>query len=274
MKVAAVGFTCVDVYEDGRHYPTGNGVDLLFNLKAQRKEVEGAVVTAVGEDDYGELLLSACRRRQIDTSHVTVVPQGQTAFVKMKMNGKDRVHFRTERGVIAGYRLSGADMDFVRRQDLIHTDLSWQVTDALADMRKGGARVYFDFSKRWQHPDVKAILRNIDYGIFSFDGYSSEVEDLLREGCGLGARVLIATFGEQGSVAYDGKQMYWQGSVPCRRLVNTCGAGDAYGSGFVRGLLEGRPIPDCMRLGAEWAARIVGIFEPYERTQEEVQNDH
>lgn len=33
MKFAVVGFTCIDVYKNlGIQYPTGNGIDLLFNL--------------------------------------------------------------------------------------------------------------------------------------------------------------------------------------------------------------------------------------------------
>ena len=56
MKAAAVGFTCIDVYEDGRRYATGNGVNVLFHLKKMRKDLEGAVVTAVGKDDYGQLM--------------------------------------------------------------------------------------------------------------------------------------------------------------------------------------------------------------------------
>lgn len=266
MKAAAVGFTCIDVYDDGRHYATGNGVDLLFNLMDLRDDVQGSVVTAVGDDEYGDLMRETCCQHGVDISHISVIPGGKTACVEMKMNGRDRVHHRTERGVIADYHLSGADMDFVREQDLIHTDLSWPVTDQIKDMRKKGAKIYFDFSKRAFHPDAEEICRNIDYGIFSFEGNSPEVEELLRRGCGLGAKILIATFGEQGSAAFDGTRMYWQDAVPCENLVNTCGAGDSFGSGFLHGLLSGKSIPDCMRLGAEQAAKIVSIFEPYPQT--------
>lgn len=33
MRFAAVGFTCIDVYKNlNISYPTGNGIDLMFNL--------------------------------------------------------------------------------------------------------------------------------------------------------------------------------------------------------------------------------------------------
>ena len=66
------------------------------------------------------------------------------------------------------YQPTGDDMDFIRTQDYIHTDLSWNVTGLLKDMRSKGTKIYFDFSKRYRHEDVPTILKNINYGIFSF----------------------------------------------------------------------------------------------------------
>lgn len=263
MKAAAVGFTCIDVYQDGRRYATGNGVNVLFHLKKMRKDLEGAVVTAVGKDDYGQLMLDTCRDHGLDTSHISVVEPGQTAFVEMRMNGRDRIHHRTERGVITDYTLSPSDLAFVQQQDLIHTDLSWKVTSHLPAMREKGAKIYFDFSKRWQHPDVEEICRNINYGIFSFEENTPDVAALLQKGCALGAEILIATFGDQGSMACDGQRMYYQDIVPCKALENTCGAGDSFGAGFLNGLFSGQDIQTSMRMGAELAAQVVGIFKPY-----------
>ena len=263
IKAAAVGFTCIDVYLNGIHYATGNGIDVLFHLKDRRDDLECSVVTAVGDDAYGRLMLDTCGARGFNTEHVRVVPGGTTAFVEMRMNGRDRVHHRTERGVITDYTLSPEDLAFVQEQDLIHTDLSWQVTRHLPAIREKGTKVYFDFSKRWQHPEVDEILKNINYGIFSFEKRTPEVDALLVRGCSLGAEILIATFGEQGSIAFDGTRMYEQPAVPCAHLENTCGAGDSFGAGFLDGLLSGKDIQTCLQMGAELASRVVGVFKPY-----------
>lgn len=264
IKFAAVGFTCTDVYKNlGISYPTGNGVDLLFNLMELTPSIEPSVVTAVGDDAYGERFIETCSARKVDISHIRVVPGGRSAVIEMQLNGRDRVHHRAERGVMPEYQPDGADMDFIRSQDYIHTDLSWNVTGLLGEMRKKGAKIYFDFSKRYQHPEVPEILRNIDYGIFSFEEENNEVRELLKTGCGLGAKILLATFGEKGSLAYDGKEFYRQPCMPAGTLVNTVGAGDSYGAGFMSGLLLGEDIPSCMRRGARKSAEIVGIFEPY-----------
>ncbi|MFQ8841047.1 MAG: hypothetical protein ACLR8P_09130 [Clostridium fessum] len=85
------------------------------------------------------------RRRKVDTGHVTIVPGGQTAVIEMLLNGRDRVHHRAEKGVMIPYQPTGEDMDFIRTQDYIHTDLSWNVTGLLKDMRSKGTKIYFDF---------------------------------------------------------------------------------------------------------------------------------
>ena len=163
MRFAAVGFTCIDVYKNlNISYPTGNGIDLMFNLMDLVPELVPSVVTAIGDDAYGQSMLEACQKRKVDTGHVTIVPGGQTAVIEMLLNGRDRVHHRAEKGVMIPYQPTGEDMDFIRTQDYIHTDLSWNVTGLLKDMRSKGTKIYFDFSKRYQHEDVPTILKNIN----------------------------------------------------------------------------------------------------------------
>ena len=61
-------------------------------------------------------MLSACARRKVDTSHIRVVPGGQTAVIEMLLNGRDRVHHRADKGVMIPYQPTGEDMDFIRSQ--------------------------------------------------------------------------------------------------------------------------------------------------------------
>lgn len=263
-KFAAVGFTCIDIYKNiNVQYPTGNGVDLMFNLIELIPALSASLVTAIGDDANGRSLLEACAARGVDCSHVSVHQGEETACVEMLLNGKDRVHHRVEKGVMSKFSLTSEAMDFIRAQDFIHTDFQWNVVDALADMKKNGTQIYFDFSKFHTNPNLEKVLAQIDYGIFSFEEETQQVRELLEMGCGLGAKALIATFGTKGSLAYDGSTFYREGIVPVTDLVNTVGAGDSYGSGFLSGIIQGEDIQACMRRGAKKSAEIVSIFEPY-----------
>ena len=71
MRFAAVGFTCIDVYKNlNISYPTGNGIDLMFNLMDLVPELVPSVVTAIGDDAYGQSMLEACQKRKVDTGQI------------------------------------------------------------------------------------------------------------------------------------------------------------------------------------------------------------
>ena len=261
MKVAAVGFVCIDFYENlNRLYPTGNGVDFLINLM-KYGGVEGLVVSAVGNDPYGELMRSTFIRRGIDVSHLHT-ESGSTAVIKMNLKGNDRVHGERIRGVMDHFSLTDEDIAFIKGCDLIHTDLSGRVTAQLPAFKADGARVVFDFSVRYADPGNEKILPYVDYALFSFGEIQQDVTDFLRWAQGFGPRVVIATLGTRGSIAYDGQRFYKEGIVPAD-TVNTVGAGDSFAAGFIHGVICHMGIQDCLRCGAELASKIVGQFEPY-----------
>lgn len=83
------------------------------------------------------------------------------------------------------------------------------------------------------------------------------IEEVARAVVARGVRQVVAVHFPSGAVAAtpDG-QVYRQGSVrmPRADILNATGAGDAFASGVVHGLHEGRPIADCLRAGVCVAA--------------------
>lgn len=53
----------------------------------------------------------------------------------------------------------------------------------------------------------------------------------------MGPELVVITNGRRGAYAYDGLKFYAQGIHKNRRRVDTTGVGDAYGSGFIAGLI-------------------------------------
>jgi fructoselysine 6-kinase len=262
-KVAAVGFSCIDVYEnmDNRCYATGNGVDVVINLS--KRGIKSSVVTAVGDDKYGELMLNTLGGYGLDTSHVHVKQGDHTAVIKMLMNGTDRIHGERLRGVMEHYDLEDGDLEFIHQHDIVHTDLSWNVIDRLPEIRTGKTKIFLDFSIKKNYPQIEKVLSHINWGMFSFETYTEDVKHFLKWGISWGPEVLIATFGKDGAVAYDGTQFHYQGLCEDSGVVNTVGAGDAFATGFLFGLISRLGIKECLYQGALNAAEIVSKFEPY-----------
>lgn len=67
-------------------------------------------------------------------------------------------------------------------------------------------------------------------------------------------KILVTTYGEKGSVIWDGEREIKIKAVKARKVVDPTGAGDAYRAGFIKGLVEGWDWRRCGELGA-WAAK-------------------
>lgn len=266
MKFAAAGFICVDYYAnlDNYNYATGNGVDVLYNLMSMRNDIEGVIVSAVGDDSFGEVLLDSFRDRGLDITHLDVVPGVPTASFGMLLNGRDRVHAYPQMGVMEDYHFSEEMIAYIAKQDYAHVDYQSELSHRLDEITANGTKVFFDFTKiRGNHPDAEKVYPYLECGLASFEEDGDELRSFLKHGCEQGAKVMIGTMGEKGSVAYDGKQFYECGIVPAKELVNTVGAGDSYFAGFISAWIDGKAVQECMQSGAQRSAQVVAHFDPY-----------
>ena len=70
-------------------------------------------------------------------------------------------------------------------------------------------------------------------------------------------KLVVATRGGQGSLAYDGSHFAACPPTPCK-LIDTMGAGDSYIAGFLLAWLDGCSLDSCMHAGAKNAAITIG----------------
>lgn len=261
MQVAGVGFCCIDVYENlDRLYPTGNSVDFVIHMS--RLGADASMVSVVGGDPYGALMIDKLREERIDVTHMHTQEDGHTAIFRMDLNGNDRVHKEKVEGVMGDFCLSEGDLAFILQHQAIHTNLSGRINHHLADLRSQGIQIIYDFSTRTKRDVSEQILPHTDYAFFSYLQEDSEMEPFIRWAHALGPRIVVVTLGEQGSVAYDGERFYRAGIVPAE-VVNTVGAGDSFCAGFMYGQLSGWTIEESLKQGARTAAEVVSKFEPY-----------
>ena len=76
-------------------------------------------------------------------------------------------------------------------------------------------------------------------------------------------KIAVATFGEQGSLAYDKEGFHVGNIVKAKQVVNTVGAGDSFIAGFIYGILNKYSVEECLHKGAEVASSVVEVFEPW-----------
>lgn len=248
-RLAAVGDNCVDVYDQtGEAFPGGNPVNVAVYFT--RLGGKASYTGAVGTDPYADMLLRALTEKGVELSRVHRL-EGSTAVTHVELRNGDRILGEYDPGVLPQFRLSQEDIDFICTHDMMVTGLWSMVENDLEKIHARGVPIAFDFADKPRDPVVDIAIGYVDYAFFGLDlSDGPELRNFLKETQARGPKIVVATLGERGSVAWDGKIFVPFGIVPCR-VVDTMGAGDSYIAGFLKGILEERPIAECMRLGAE-----------------------
>jgi len=72
--------------------------------------------------------------------------------------------------------------------------------------------------------------------------------------------VLAVTRSEKGAVAISGEERAEVPAEPIEQVVDTTGAGDLFAAGFLFGHVRGKPLGQCLKLGAVCAAEIISHY--------------
>jgi sulfofructose kinase len=142
--------------------------------------------------------------------------------------------------------------------------------------REAGIAVTADLDETY--PGVEDLIANVDYLLLNRDFSCRLMKDdnlersLRSMQARYGCRLTAATLGEEGVLAWDGKQLLHSAAyrVP---VVDTTGAGDIFRAGFLFGMMRGWPLErqldfscaaaamNCMGAGARGGIQRVDAIE-------------
>nr|WP_211326155.1 fructoselysine 6-kinase [Thermosporothrix hazakensis] len=257
MRIAAIGDNCIDAYPAlQKYFPGGNAVNVAVYLR--RYQVESAYVGAVGRDAYGRLLKESLSKQGVDISHLHEL-DGSTAVTYVELVNNDRQLGDYEEGVLASFTLSEDDLSFIAGYDMVHAGIWGKVEQHFPWFRARGLITSFDFADKLDHPLVEQVLPAIDYPFFSYHQDDAYIRSCMQHAHQQGAKVVVTTLGERGSLAYDGERFYTCG-IKQVQVVDSLGAGDSFIAGFLYGVGSGYPIERCLELGTEGAAITIAYF--------------
>ena len=234
-------------------------------------------VGKLGDDDAARLHKEAFRRLGAEAQIVTVPGAASLHNVILIDAAGERTVIcqRNEQMVL---QPSDLRREWIVNARVLHVDGrdTAAATQAASWARAAGIPVVADLDDIY--PGIEELVANIDYLIVSEDFscrlmQESSLERALRRmqsryGCGLSA----ATLGENGVLAWDGKQLIHSAAyrVP---VVDTTGAGDIFRAGFIFGLLREWPLErqldfscaaaamNCMAQGARGGIQPVDAIE-------------
>lgn len=253
--LATVGDNCVDIYPQlNKAFSGGNAVNVA--VYSTRYGMQPSCVSWVGKDDYGAMLRRDLEQKGVDISHLQVKP-GVTAQTQVELRNNDRILGDYTEGVMADFSVGESEMIWLMTFDIIHSAIWGHAEAAFPVLKAAGKTLSFDFADKWESPLWRTLPEHLDYAFASANEDNPWLRDRLQTVVQCGAGVAIATLGENGSLAWDGKQ-FWHMPPQQVEVVDTMGAGDSYIAGFLCAIAKGLALQDAMKQGTECAARTIG----------------
>ena len=235
-----------------------------------RLEIPTTLLTAVGADPNGEIVLNACSAAGINTSHIPRIPDERTgSTITLVTDANDLAAKISDFAII-----EHVTPDFLHGHAPLFAEAALVVIDANPSLAALAA--IFELAGKYNvpvcaDPTAPTLAGKLcDYlpHLYMIAPNSAETTALCglsvpaqnadtaikaaRHLVSLGVKIAIITLAEQGLAYADSSG---SGHIPAMRthVVDTTGAGDALTAGVIFGLLNGVPLDEAMRLGVSAA---------------------
>lgn len=255
------------------------GGDALNALvAASRQGARTALISAVGQDMFGDEILAFCQSERIGTHAVRVDPTHPTGLVYIDPDPVERRFFYARKGSAASHIApDDVPVDLIGRARVLHvTGVSLAVSQTMRSAafqaaehaRAQGTLVSFDLNFRerlWPvaeaRPVIEAFLELADIVLPSEDEVMrlaalTDTSEMLNHFSRHGARLVILKRGAEGALLFDGTTTTSVPAVPVD-AVDSTGAGDAFAGSFLTHYLETGDPGVAARRAAEVAAATV-----------------
>lgn len=239
-------------------------------------------ISKLGKDEFGEYILRELRGEGVDTSRVIRSGENPTGLMFKQFNngGETTVCYYRSNSAASTLCPEEIDNDYIRQARIVHIS---GVTPALSPScartirhiveitRQGGGQVSFDPNirlKLWDRELARntlgPLLSQSDIVLLGEDEGEillgtkepSEMISLLRQ---RGVKRIAVKMGSQGAVVADMKSIV---KIPAVKTVSVdnVGAGDAFNTGVLCGIIEGRDIQECGEMGALMGSLAVSTY--------------
>ena len=267
--------------------PFPSGAPGIFISTAARLGHSTAIISGVGDDDFGENILRRLKKDGVDVSRVLVSNEGHTgiAFVTYFADGERKFLFYMDNSPCVMAK-APENMDDFRDTKYMHimgcslmssVPFAKEIVKTMKMMKENGVKISFDPNVRLEmmrDPVVLEILKEVfDNASILMPGVSelkmlSGEEDLEKAIAKVfeneNLELLVLKNGSKGSQIYTREGLAVEQGVYKVVQEDATGAGDSYDAAFICGLAEGKSIAEAAKMGAAAGALNAAAFGPME----------
>lgn len=250
---------------DGMVFSTGGGANNAAVTFA-RQGMGAQLLAKIADDLAGAEIVRALKAERVNTDMVACDLKGATGYSTILLAPRGERTILVYRGV--SEQLASKDFAWSRlRADWLYiTSLAGNLKlleKAVSAAHKAGIKVALDPGSRElaKPARIKKLLPKLEL----IKGNREEMaklfpatypEDMLKKAAKT-CKYAVVTDGPRGSFATDGNNLYRAGMYKDVKVVDRTGAGDAFGSGLVAILAQGKDMPAALTFGSANSTSVV-----------------
>ncbi|MDD5751704.1 MAG: carbohydrate kinase family protein, partial [Candidatus Peribacteraceae bacterium] len=230
----------------------------------------------IGSDQWGQRLLENMRNEGVDTRDATVVEGEVSSFsIILSASSGERV-ILYEPGTNAHLHKANFDRDTAKHMDWVYLNHiqegSSMIQDEIVEILANEDAPRFTWNPGGHQIDVGIesdmnlrLLTSTDFLLLNRDeslrfARAGSVEEAMQKLLKTGVQSIVVTDGKNGADATDGEKRYHCPVAALGPIVDTTGAGDAFGTGMTWALLRGKDFSTALKAGTLNAASVVGAI--------------
>ena len=281
MEVIGLGALNIDyiykverILEDGEavvldavSYPGGSAANTIYGLA--KLGISAGFCGVVGDDDDGKVLLQDFQKTRVDTSRIRIKRGAKTGSVLCLSDKLGKRSLYVLSGANNLLTIADLDLTYINQARMLHLssfadDRQFEVLSQLMDKLDLSVKLSFAPGALYAVKGLKTlalILKRTDIlfinqseiGQLTGKDAIAGAESCFKQGC----RIIVVTLGtgekikKTSAVGYirDAEGEYLIKPQDLGASMDTTGAGDAFAAGFIYGLLKGKGLEECGRLG-------------------------
>lgn len=247
--------------------------NIAENLSRLNHQV--SLMTLVGEDNVGNDLINTSKQlmKVIATEKISNENTGSYTSIIGK-----------EGEMIVGYANmsinNNMNRDWILRHKQHLNSSSWIIADT--NMKKGALETLIEFSRTENKnlaiigvsvpkmknipedlDEVDIIICNLDESQSYFDSTNNNLDNLIHMWLDKGVKKIVITLGEKGCIYADKESKKHQkaNKITKQKVIDVTGAGDAFSSALLHGIIAGKSFEESIKLGTISAALTIQVKE-------------
>ncbi|PIT84726.1 hypothetical protein COU37_01520 [Candidatus Micrarchaeota archaeon CG10_big_fil_rev_8_21_14_0_10_45_29] len=276
LQVVCVGHLVYDIRDYVKEFPQpdktsflmrppavsagGSAANVAFNLIKMGHSA--GLVSNVGNDAHGNFLLSELKKEKISHAHVKKIKNGRTGLSVILINRKGSVMVVEDVGCVDAPRKLPAN--YIGSSKWVHItgcDYSWML-QACKAAKKAGVPISLDpgraasrlgekkLSKLFYAAEL-LIINQTELEAIAGSRSFEKVKYLSKK---YDMSVILKTGHGPAIACMKGEKIFDVPPFNAPYVVDTLGAGDAFASGVISGILEKRSVYEAIRMGHACAA--------------------